>query len=280
MLCLEASDPPSLACLLKVVPNFLHFIGCVGEEQDSSVLPVLLGSARRIDRDLLAHARGLAELRQERTAGAPPRAPRMAPWAPERLHTGAGVRRYAAPPPPVVPDELLHPPPPDPILENRAPHAAVLGNLDLSGIPPTLAPDPIARHDDRHPLRPRMVAVPPLAADPSSMGWYEINKTLGESREQLFLGNNLRERWTQAQIFRSSPSRSSSMSSLLSMTDLRAAGRGGPGPVWSGYAPGHYYRTSSDAIGRFAQVPRLPNTTGPLRHPAASQSPPWRLRTE
>lgn len=201
-----------------------------------------------------------------------------ASWAPERLHTGVGKRTFKSPPLPEVDPVLLRSicyPEPD-ILDGRAPHRESLGVLDISGIPVTYAPKPTMMLSN-HPLQPRTTSHSSIALSPSHhSSWTQLNEALGQSRDDVFLGNNLRERWTQAQI---SPLRpTTSASSLPSAPEVRAPTRGrnfGPGPVWSGYQTGFYYRTSTDAIGSFAKIPRLPNTTGALHHPASVQSVIW-----
>ena len=70
---------------------------------------------------------------------------------------------------------------------------------DLSGCPPTSSPAPIKAYNG-HPLLPRQPRHGTPALISHNSGWAERNQLLGESRELIFLANNLREAWTQAQI--------------------------------------------------------------------------------
>ena len=102
----------------------------------------------------------------------------------------------------------------DPVMQGRPPCAAALGLVDLVGLPITNSPAPmevkklVPLHPAGRPLsgmvasssasRPptklyRIPLKPAPLASSSSGRILQVNEELGESREQVYLGNNFRE---------------------------------------------------------------------------------------
>ena len=210
-------------------------------------------------------------------------------FSPEKLNQGGGVRRFARPATPEVPEHLLSRKV-DPIMKGRPPTAAACGLLDLAGLPmPT--PAPIYEPGGRRPmtsfpagkfignswLAPTAAETPPRRPQPerqplpkapplpysSSARWIQVNEQLGDSREQIFLGNNLREIRTQSFLNSTRPQLDAPASSMS-----KTATGAYPGTKGTTFDANYFYRTtSSSTYGSFAKLPALQNTVGHLRQP-------------
>ena len=195
-----------------------------------------------------------------------------ASWAPERLHTGVGKRTFKSPPLPEVDPVLLRSicyPEPD-ILDGRAPHRESLGVLDISGIPVTYAPKPTMMLSN-HPLQPRTTSHSSIALSPSHhSSWTQLNEALGQSRDDVFLGNNLRDTRTQSFINLLRPQEAAGQPPRVTPSRVGAFPTNVRGtlPEDAKMDVARFYRTTnSSTYGNFADIPSLPNTTGPIRQP-------------
>lgn len=109
----------------------------------------------------------------------------------------------------------------------------------------------------------------PLART-SSARWDEIRRELGETREEVFLGNNLRDTRTQSFINLLRPQEAAGQPPRVTPSRVGAFPTNVKGtlPEDAKMDVARFYRTTnSSTYGNFADIPSLPNTTGPIRQP-------------